>query len=332
MKIVITGGTGFIGLRLARRILEIGHLHGPSGTLEPVDDLVLFDTVVPEERPSGLDARARLVRGEIADRDAVFKLFDRPDIGVFHLASVVSAGAEQDFDLALKVNLQGHIHVLDALRRVSSAGASPPRYVFSSSLAAYGGTAMPRHVTDATRETPQTTYGMTKAVGELLINDYSRKDFIDGRSGRLAAVIVRPGKPNKAASGFASGMIREPLNGIDFDLPIPLTSMMPVVGYRTVIECLIALYEVDGARLGDDRALNIPNVSVTMAEVIESLSRVAGTRKLGRINVVPDPFITAIVAGWPTHLEAARAGALGLPREPGIDAIIRAYIEDYVVS
>ena len=329
MKIVITGGAGFIGLGLAQRILKIGRLHGPGGKLEPVDELVLFDVVLPAERPAGLDARAKLVRGEVADRDAVSRLIDRPDIGVFHLASVVSAGAEQDFDLALRVNLDGHIHVLDALRRVSAPGSSCPRQVFASSLAVYGSLHSP-HVTDATRQTPQTTYGMTKSVGELLINDYSRKGFIDGRSGRLAAVIVRPGKPNKAASGFASGMIREPLSGIDFELPIPLDTVMPLVGYRTVIDGLIALYEVDGARLGHDRALNIPNVSVTMADVIASLKRVAGHRKLGKISVAVDPFVVSIVAGWPTHLGAARAAALGLPPEAGIDAIIRAYIEDYL--
>ncbi len=329
MKIVITGGAGFIGLRLARRILEIGRLHGPSGKLEPVDELVLFDVVLPAERPSGLDERATLVRGEVADRDAVAKLIDRPDIGVFHLASVVSAGAEQDFDLALRVNLTGHIHVLDALRRVSVPGNSCPRHVFASSLAVYGGLASGQ-VTDATRQTPQTTYGMSKSVGELLINDYSRKGFVDGRSGRLAAVIVRPGKPNKAASGFASGMIREPLNGIDYELPIPLETVMPLVSYRTVIDGLIALYEIDGARLGDDRALNMPNVSVTMADVVASFSRVAAHRKLGKVSVAVDPFVVSVVSGWPTHLGAVRAAALGLPPEPGIDAIIRAYIEDYL--
>lgn len=329
MKIVITGGTGFIGLRLARRILEIGALRGPSGKLEPVDELVLFDVALPADRPAGLDARVKLVQGEVADRDAVFKLIDRPDIGVFHLASVVSAGAELDFDLALKVNLDGHIHVLEALRRCAIPGGPRPRHVFSSSLAVYGNLPSP-HVTDVTRQTPQTTYGMTKSVGELLINDYSRKGFVDGRSARLAAVIVRPGKPNKAASGFASGMIREPLSGIDFDLPIPLETVMPLVGYRTVIDGLIALYEVDESRLGDDRALNLPNVSLTMAEVVESLHRVAGQRELGKVRVAVDPFVVAIVAGWPTQLGAARAAALGLPPEPGIDAIIRAYIEDYV--
>ena len=326
MKIVITGGAGFIGLRLAWRILEIGELHGPSGKLEPIDEIVLFDVAVPAERPKNLDARAKLVAGGITDRATVFALIDRPDVGVFHLASVVSAGAEQDFDLALKVNLDGHLHVLEALRRLDSR----PRYVFSSSLAAYGGLTAPKRVGDVTRQTPQTTYGMTKSVGELLVNDYTRKEFIDGRSARLSTVIVRPGKPNKAASGFVSGVIREPLNGVDYVLPVDLDTIMPVVGCRTVIEGIVALYESDGRRLGDDRALNLPNISVTVGEMVDSLKRVAAGHKLGNIAVKVDGFVAAMVAGWPTHVAADRAASLGLPRDDGLDSIIRAYIEDYL--
>lgn len=326
MKAVITGGAGFIGLRLARRILERGQLPGPSGKLEAVDSVVLFDNVVPSARPADLDPRAQFVAGEISDRDAVFKLMDRPDIAVFHLASVVSGGAEQDFDLALKVNLDGHLHVLEALRRLESK----PRYVFSSSIATYGGATVPKKVGDATRHTPQTTYGATKSIGELLVNDYTRKGFIDGRSARLSTVIVRPGKPNKAASSFVSAVIREPLNGVDYELPVGLETTMPVVGYRTVVEGIIALYETDGARLGDDRALNLPNISVTVAEMIDSLKRVAAGRKLGQISVNIDPFIAPIVAGWPTHVDAARAEGLGLPKDKGLDSIIGAYIADYL--
>ena len=326
MKVVITGGAGFIGLRLARRILEVGKLHGPSGKLEPVDQVTLFDVVTPAVRPADLDVRAKFVSGEISDRDAVFKLIDRPDIAVFHLASIVSGGAEQDFDLALKVNLDGHLHVLEALRRLGSK----PRYVFSSSIATYGGAAVPKHVGDITRHTPQTTYGMTKSVGELLVNDYTRKGFIDGRSARLSTVIVRPGKPNAAASSFVSAVIREPLSGVDYVLPVGLETTMPVVGYRTVVDGIIALYETDGARLGDDRALNLPNISVTVADMIASLKRVAGARKLGDISVKIDPFVAPIVAGWPTHVDAARAESLGLPKDSGLDPIIAAYISDYL--
>ena len=326
MKIVITGGTGFLGLRLARQILAHGTATAPSGKKEPVDEIVLFDVVVPEKRPEGLDDRVKIVAGEIADAKAVAALIDRKDIGVYHLASVVSGGAEQDFNLALQVNLYGHLHLLEAIRKLGSK----PRYLFSSSIAAYGGTQMPRRVTDQTKQTPQTTYGMTKAVGELMVNDYTRKGFIDGRTARLPGVIVRPGKPNKAASSFISAVIREPLNGVDYVLPVPLDLDMPVAGYRTVVSALEALFALDGAKLGDDRGVNLPNLDVKVADMIAALKRVAGARPLGRIEVQPDPFVMSIVSGWPAHLDAARADSFNLPKDKSLDDIIRAYMEDYL--
>jgi nucleoside-diphosphate-sugar epimerase len=302
----------------------MGRLHGPSGAREPVDELVLSDIVLPPERPPGLDGRVRLVAGDIADPDTAFGLIDRPDIGVFHLASVVSGGAEQDFDRALRVNLDGHRNILEALRRHGSR----PRHVFASSIAVYGG-AVNAQVGDGARHAPRTTYGMTKSVGELLVNDYTRKGFVDGRGGRLATVIVRPGKPNAAASGFASAIIREPLAGVDYVLPVGLDTVMPVTGYRTAVDALTALYELDGARLGPDRALNLPNISVSMRELVESLRRVTGRRPLGRIEVAVDAGIAAIVAGWPTVVRSERGDALGLPRDKGVDNIVRAYVRDY---
>ena len=326
MKIVITGGTGFIGLLLARRILALGRLTGPSGKAETVEELLLFDVNQPAAKPAWFDARVRVQTGEIADRETVAALIDRDDIGVFHLASVVSGGGEQDFDLAMRVNLHGNLHLLEALRR----RGSKPRLVFASSVAVFGGKAMPKTVSDATRQTPQTTYGMTKSVGELLINDYSRKGFLDGRSARLPTVIIRPGKPNKAASSFASGVFREPLAGVACVLPVGLDTIMPVSGYRTIVENFIKLYEAPATALGDDRAVSFPSIAVSVGQMIESLKRVAGSRKLGEIRVERDPFIEAIVAGWPTGSEAPRALALGLAPDAGLDHIVKAYIEDFV--
>lgn len=326
MKVVITGGTGFIGLRLARQLLAHGTATAPSGRKEPIDEMVLFDVVVPPQRPEGLDERVKIVAGEISDQKAVAALIDRPDIGVYHLASVVSGGAEQDFELALNVNLYGHLHLLEAIRKIGSR----PRYLFSSSIAAYGGKAMPKAANDQTKQTPQTTYGMTKAVGELLVNDYTRKGFIDGRTARLPGVIVRPGKPNKAASSFISAVVREPLNGIDYVLPVPLDLHMPVAGYRTVVSALEALFEVDGAALGDDRGVNLPNLCVSVGDMAASLRRVAGDRKLGKIDVQPDDFVISIVSGWPMELGAERAEAIGLPKDTSLDDVIRAYMEDYL--
>ena len=206
MKVVITGGTGFIGVTLARRLLAIGKLTAPDGRPAPIEEIVLFDMTVPDDKPRDLDGRVRMAKGEISDGTTVRALFDRPDTSVFHLASVVSGGGEQDFDLAMRVNLTGNLNVLEAARALGSR----PRVVFASSIAVFGGTSMPKSVGDDTKQLPQTTYGVTKAIGELLINDYSRKGFIDGRSARLPTDIVRPGKPNKPhrASSAASSASR----------------------------------------------------------------------------------------------------------------------------
>ncbi len=287
--------------------------------------MLLFDTPSPAPLPLD-DARVKVVRGDISDRDTVAKLIDRPDLSVFHLASVVSGGGELDFDLAMRVNLYGHLHVLDALRALGSK----PRHVFSSSMAVYGGAALPKDVSDSTRHVPQTTYGMTKSAGELLVNDYTRKGFIDGRCARLPAVIVRPGAPNKAASGFVSGVIREPLNGVDMTLPVPLDTPMAVAGYRGIVDNLIALHELDGAKMGDDRAVNFPNRTVTLREMLDSMQRVAGGRTLGKVSVAPDAFVEKIVAGWPVGLDASRAERLGLAPSADLDTVIREYIADYL--
>ncbi len=287
--------------------------------------MVLFDT--PSAAPLPLeDARVKVVRGDISDPGAVAKLIDRPDLSVFHLASVVSGGGELDFDLAMRVNLYGHLHVLEALRALGSK----PRHVFSSSMAVYGGAALPKEVSDSTRHVPQTTYGMTKSAGELLVNDYTRKGFIDGRCARLPAVIVRPGAPNKAASGFVSGVIREPLSGIDMALPVAPETAMAVAGYRSIVDNLIELHDLDGAKMGDDRTVNLPNRTVTLREMVDSMQRVAGGRRLGKVSVTPDPFVEKIVAGWPMGLGAARAKALGLTPSAELDTVIREYISDYV--
>jgi nucleoside-diphosphate-sugar epimerase len=171
---------------------------------------------------------------------------------------------------------------------------------------------------------------MTKAIGELLVNDYTRKGFIDGRSARLGFVIVRPGAPNRAASGFASGVLREPLNGEDYVCPVPFTTKVAATGYRTVIEGLLALHAVDGGKLGADRSLNLRTRTVTVGEMIESLRAVASDRKLGAITEQPDPFVMKVISAWPEQMHATRAAALGFPQDESIDSIIREYIDDYL--
>jgi nucleoside-diphosphate-sugar epimerase len=326
MKVVITGGAGFVGLLLGRRIAKLGRLTNSSGESKAVDEIVLFDIAPQEPRAKDLDRRIRIEIGEISDKASVARLVDREDMSIFHLASVLSGGGEQDFDLAMRVNLDGHLHVLEAARALGSR----PKVVFASSIAAFGGRDMPKTVGDTTKQTPQTTYGTTKAMGELLINDYTRKGFIDGRSARLPTVIVRPGKPNKAASSFASGVFREPLNGVECILPVGEDTIMPVLGYRSIVEGFVRLHETDGDMLGEDRAVTFPAINVTVREMIESLKRVAGNRHLGEIRVEKDPAIERIVASWPTALNFDKAKRIGLPLDPSLDSIVKAYIEDYL--
>lgn len=318
MKIVITGGCGFIGLGIARKLMDRAE----------IDSVVLFDAQVPDALPGGLDGRVEMVQGDISDRGQVFGLVDRDDIGVFHLASVVSAGGEKDFDLAMRVNFDGGRNVLDALK----ARKGTPRVVFTSSLAVFGGDHLPKNVTGMTRVVPETTYGMTKAVGELMINDYTRKGFIDGRVARLPTVIIRPGAPNAAASGFASGVFREPLAGQEYVLPVGMETPMMVIGARAAIAGLIGLMDADGDALGVDRVVGLPNNAYTVTEMIAALERVAGEEgiTLGPITPKPDPATEAIVTSWPLAMDDGPARALALPADESLDAIIREYIEDYL--
>ena len=324
--VLITGGTGFIGQCLAHCLLHRGHLTTPSGVDAEIDSLLLLDAAAQDVRPDWYDERVEVWAGDISQRALLTEAIDRDDVSVFHLASVVSGAGEQLFDLALAINLAGGLNVLEACR----ARGGPTRLVFASSIAVFGGAAMPETVGDVTKQAPQTTYGVTKAISELLINDYTRKGFLDGRSARLPTVIVRPGAPNAAASSFVSGLFREPLNGQPCVLPVGLDTVMPVIGYRTVVECLIRLHELDGTALGEDRAVGLPALSLSVGEMVETLRRVAGDRPLGDITVEPDPFVEAICRTWPRDIAFDRATALGLPCDSSLDDIVRAYIEDFV--
>ncbi len=325
MKVLITGGGGFIGSRLCDALLERGQLTGPSGAAESLDEIVLLDAFF--HRPAA-DPRVKQITGDIGDRDTVFAAAgNRPDTAIFHLASMVSGECEERFDDALRVNLDGGRHVFEAARALPGR----PRVVFASSIACYGGEGMEAVNTDRTKHTPQTTYGMTKAICELLVNDHTRKGHFDGRSVRLPTVIIRPGKPNAAASSWASGMFREPLGGQPCHLPVRRDQRHPMTGYRTAVESFIALHETPEARLGSDRAYVLPAHIVTPELAQTALAEVAAERgiTLGPLIDAFDSRIQGIVDNWPQAVDGSRAIALGLPNPPPLKEIILQYLADY---
>jgi nucleoside-diphosphate-sugar epimerase len=316
MRIVITGGCGFLGRRVAIRLLQQG-----SG-LGSIDELVLFDNTAPA-LPLPNDKRLKLVTGDIADRDTVTRLIMPGTDAVFHLAAIVSGEAEANTDLGYRVNLDGTRAVLDACRALGTS----PRLVFASSLAVYGG-ALPQAVGDDTALTPQTSYGTQKALGELLVNDYSRKGFVDGRALRLPTVVVRPGRPNRAASTFASSMIREPLAGEDAVCPVTPDTVMALASPRRIVEGLVHAIGLPGAAFGASRSLQLPGFSVAVGEMAAALRRAGGEAAYARIRWQPDQEIQRIVSGWPQGLSTPRADKLGFGRDRDIDAVIADFIED----
>ena len=316
MRIVITGGCGFLGRRLALLLLEEGCASGP------IDEMVLFDNA-PSALPLPDDKRVRVAIGDIADRDTVKKLIAPGTDAVFHLAAVVSGQAEADTDLGYRVNLDGTRAVLEACRALGSA----PKVIFASSLAVYGGE-LPPAVGDATALTPQSSYGTQKAIGELLVNDYNRKGFVDGRALRLPTVVVRPGLPNRAASTFASSMIREPLTGKDAVCPVSPDTVMALASPRRIVASLAHALDLPSDALGVNRTLQLPGYSVSVGEMAEALRRAGGVSAYNRLAWQPDATIQAIVGSWPRELSAPRAEALGFQPDSGIDEAVRFFIED----
>jgi nucleoside-diphosphate-sugar epimerase len=263
------------------------------------------------------------VTGDITSAEDIARVLTPNTGSIFHLAAVVSGEAEQNFDLGLRVNLDGTRAILDACRRLSA----PARMVFTSSMAAYGGD-LPPVINDTTPINPQTSYGNQKAASEFLVTDWSRKGFIDGRSLRLPTIVVRPGKPNKAASGFASSIIREPLMGRDYVCPVPADTRMWMLSPRRIVEGMIHAHELASERWGVNRVLNPPGRSISMSEALAAVRRLGGEAAASRVSFEPDPFIMKIVAGWPKAFETPRALAMGFKADDGIDAIVQAFIED----
>ncbi|MEX2650380.1 MAG: D-erythronate dehydrogenase [Alphaproteobacteria bacterium] len=322
MRVVITGGAGFLGRRLAARLLDRGTLPDPKTGLDAaITEVVLFDAIEPEPIV-GANGRVRAIVGDIADRASVRQAIGEA-AAVFHLAAVVSAAAEADFDLGLRVNLDGVIAVLEACR----ACTVPPRFVFTSSIAVYGG-ALPQAIGDETSATPQSSYGTQKAIGELLVNDYSRKGFVDGRAIRLPTVVVRPGKPNMAASGFASSIIREPLAGTEAVCPVDRSTRVWILSPRGAVASLVHACVVPTEAWGTNRTVMLPGIEVSVGGMIDALQRIAGRSVARRIRWQPDAKIARIVESWPHRFGLERAVRMGFSADTDIDAIIKSHIED----
>jgi nucleoside-diphosphate-sugar epimerase len=323
MKLLITGGGGFVGARLARTLLARGSLAG-----QPIDQMVLADQASP---PADLlaDRRVSARVGPLLDQCAA--LADEAFDGAFHLASAVSGECEADFDLGMRSNLDSTRALLEALRTRQQGHGAVTRLVFSSSVAVFGpdvSVPMPPVVADDTLPAPQTSYGMQKLVCEHLIADYTRKGFVDGRAARLMTVTVRPGRPNGAASSFFSGIIREPLAGVESVCPVSADVRHPVSSPSSAVAGLIAVYETSREALGGRLALNLPALNVSVGEMLDALEQVAGPAVRARVRFERDERIAGIVANWPTGATAARAAALGLKPDERFTEIVRQYIAD----
>jgi D-erythronate 2-dehydrogenase len=323
MHVVVTGGAGFLGSRLARELLAAGSLPVAGGEARPLSRLTLIDQA-PVPPDLAADSRVAAARGDLADpgfagaRDTLAGA----EV-IFHLAAAVSGECEADFDLGLRANLQATYALLASCRALGTS----PMVVFASSVAVFGGSAG-TVITDDTWPTPQTSYGTQKVMCEYLLADYSRKGFLTGRAVRLMTVSVRPGRPNAAASGFLSGIIREPLAGQRAVCPVDPGTEVALASPAKAIGALLCAATSSDQAWGGRAAVTMPALTVTVADMAAALTRVAGPQVSALIDWVPDPMITRMFATWPARIRADRAARLGLAPDPDFDSIIRAHLAE----
>ena len=314
VRVLVLGAAGMLGRKLVGRLTSDGELGGRR-----IDHLLLADAIEPVAIGVGIETRvADLTQPGVA-ADLVGS---EPDV-IFHLAAVVSGEAEADFEKGYRVNADGMKSLLEAVRTAGNR----PRLVFSSSIAVFG-PPFPETIGDDQAPRPATSYGAQKAIGELLLSDYSRRGFLDGVGIRLPTICVRPGKANRAASGFFSGIIREPLNGKEAVLPVPDTVRHWFASPRAAVEFLVHAAELDGNALGSRRCLTMPGLSATVAEQIDALRRIGGDDLVALIRREPDETIMQIVDGWPKRFDTSHADELGFRAESSFDEIVRQYVED----
>jgi nucleoside-diphosphate-sugar epimerase len=321
MHVVITGGAGFLGGRLARHLLAGAALSDSAGRPQHVSSLTLLDVAMPAAPIA--DPRVRNVMGDLADPRVVEEAVTRDTRSIFHLAAVVSGQAEADFDLGMRVNVDATRGLLERCRKL----AQPPRFVFASSLAVFGGP-LPDPVPDDAPVMPQSSYGTQKAIGELLVHDMTRKGYVDGRSLRLPTITVRPGKPNKAASSFASGIVREPLAGVEAVCPVSPQTRMWVQSPRSVIRNLVTGHEAPAAAFAHTRSVNVPGLCVSVGGMVDALRAVAGDAVADRVVWQHDPAVDRIVSTWPARFDARLGASLGMRGDADFASIVRAYLED----
>ncbi len=306
MRVIVTGGAGFLGRLLIQSLQADG-----------VDDIVVIE--IAEADVPG----CRVIQGDLAHDEILPAVIAEGPCVIFHLASVVSAGAEADWEHAVDQNLGGMLRLLEACRHSDHLH----KVVFASTLAVFGGFTAGGEVGDVVKQTPSGTYGTTKAIGELLINDATRKGHIDGRSARLPTVIVRSGAPNAAASGFASGMFREPLGGLPSVVPVGEETVMVLGSAQNTATCIRMLADVNGDDLGHDRAVGVPGLTATVSEMLAVLEKVGGAQARSLVELEYDPDVDALVRSWPAVLDDRRGRELGLPADPDLESMVRAYSE-----
>lgn len=320
MHVLVIGAAGMIGRKLVGALVDKRTIGGKN-----VDRLTLADLVSPEAPvfPGQIDC----VASDLSDPGVAARLVaTRPDM-IFHLAAIVSGEAEADFEKGYRVNLDGTRQLFEAIRLESAKTPYFPKLVFTSSIAVFG-EPLPAIIDDTHGLTPLTSYGTQKAIGELLLADYSRRGFFDGIGIRLPTISIRPGKPNKAASGFFSGILREPLAGMEAVLPVSEDVRHWFASPRAAVRFLIHAADIDTAPLGSRRSLTMPGLAATVGEEIEALRRVAGDKAVKLIRREPDATIAKIVSGWPQSFDPRRALALGFEAEKSFDEIIRVHVED----